>query len=57
MARLRVPMPDEADNQFLELARAGDAEAMEALLERHQAQVYRFSMKMCRDPEDANIVL
>ena len=50
-------MPDEADNQFLERARAGDAEAMEALLERHQAQVYRFSMKMCRDPEDANSVL
>ena len=57
MVSLRAPMPDEADNQLLERARAGDAEAMEALLERHQAQVYRFGMKMCRDPEDAKDVL
>ncbi|MFZ4738302.1 MAG: sigma-70 family RNA polymerase sigma factor [Bradymonadia bacterium] len=54
---MRERMRDEADNQLLERARAGDAEAMEALLERHQAQVYRFSMKMCRDPEDAKDVL
>jgi RNA polymerase sigma-70 factor, ECF subfamily len=50
-------MRDEADNLLLERARAGDAEAIEALLERHQAQVYRFGMKMCRDPEDAKDVL
>lgn len=31
--------------------------ALEALLERHQAQVYRFGMRMCRDPEDAKDVL
>jgi RNA polymerase sigma-70 factor (ECF subfamily) len=30
---------------------------LETLLERHQAQVYRFGMKMCRDPEDAKDVL
>src|SRR6187397_3584686 len=35
----------------------GDRQALEALLERHQAQVYRFGMKMCRDPEDAADVL
>src|SRR6187397_2698189 len=35
----------------------GDRQALEALLERHQAQVYRFGMKMCRDPEDAKDVL
>ena len=50
-------MRDEADNFLLERARAGDAQAIEALLERHQAQVYRFGMKMCRDPEDAKDVL
>lgn len=50
-------MIDEADNLLLERARAGDQQAIEALLERHQAQVYRFGMKMCRDPEDAKDVL
>jgi len=50
-------MRDEAENQLLERARTGDRQAIEALLERHQAQVYRFGMKMCRDPEDAKDVL
>jgi RNA polymerase sigma-70 factor (ECF subfamily) len=50
-------MLDEADGLLLERARAGDAQAIETLLERHQAQVYRFGMKMCRDPEDAKDVL
>jgi len=50
-------MPDESDHQLLERARAGNGEALETLLERHQAQVYRFSMKMCRDPEVAKDVL
>lgn len=49
-------MPDD-DQQLLERARAGQREALEQLLERHQAQVYRFGMKMCRDPEDAKDVL
>jgi RNA polymerase sigma-70 factor (ECF subfamily) len=50
-------MHDSADLELLEQARAGNAAALEALLERHQAQVYRFAMKMCRDPEDAKDVL
>ncbi len=50
-------MRDEADHLLLERARAGDGEALETLLERHQAQIYRFGMKMCRDPEDAKDVL
>jgi RNA polymerase sigma-70 factor (ECF subfamily) len=50
-------MADEADHQLLERARSGDGPALEKLLERHQAQVYRFGMKMCRDPEDAKDVL
>jgi RNA polymerase sigma-70 factor (ECF subfamily) len=47
----------DADHLLLERARAGDGQAIETLLERHQAQVYRFGMKMCRDPEDAKDVL
>jgi RNA polymerase sigma-70 factor (ECF subfamily) len=50
-------MREEADPGLLEAARSGDALALEQLLERHQAQVYRFGMKMCRDPEDARDVL
>lgn len=50
-------MPDDPDNVLLQRARAGDRQAVEALLERHQAQIYRFSLKMCRDPEDAKDVL
>ena len=50
-------MRDEADHHLLEAARSGDDLALERLLERHQAQVSRFGMKMCRDPEDAKDVL
>jgi RNA polymerase sigma-70 factor, ECF subfamily len=50
-------MLDESDHLLLEQARAGNREALETLLERHQAQVYRFGMKMCRDPEVAKDVL
>ncbi len=49
-------MPDD-DQQLLERARSGEAAALEQLLERHQSQIYRFGMKMCRDPEDAKDVL
>jgi RNA polymerase sigma-70 factor, ECF subfamily len=50
-------MPDETVDPLLERARAGDAQALEALLERHQEQIYRFGMKMCRNPEDAKDIL
>jgi RNA polymerase sigma-70 factor (ECF subfamily) len=50
-------MDDVTSERLLERARGGDRGALEALLERHQAQVYRFGMKMCRDPEDAKDVL
>jgi RNA polymerase sigma-70 factor (ECF subfamily) len=46
-----------SDEHLLAAARAGDKQALETLLERHQEQVYRFGMKMCRDPEDAKDVL
>ncbi len=46
-----------SDERLLAAARAGDKQALETLLERHQEQVYRFGLKMCRDPEDARDVL
>src|SRR3954463_8602217 len=50
------PVPDD-DGLLLERARSGQQDALEQLLARHQSQVYRFGMKMCRDPEDAKDVL
>jgi RNA polymerase sigma-70 factor (ECF subfamily) len=50
-------MQDHTDTQLLDRARSGDHAALEELLERHQARVYRFGMKMCRDPEDAQDIL
>jgi RNA polymerase sigma-70 factor (ECF subfamily) len=46
-----------SDDQLLSAARAGDRQALESLLARHEPQVYRFGLKMCRDPEDAKDVL
>src|SRR5689334_1233558 len=46
-----------ADDTLLAEARAGNREALEALLERHQAQIYGFGMKMCGNPDDAKDVL
>jgi sulfur dioxygenase len=48
---------DHSDARLLDQARAGDLWALEQLIERHQAQVYRFGLKMCREPEDAKDVL
>ena len=45
------------DDELLARARDGDARAIDALLERHQAQIYRFGLRLCRDPEDARDVL
>ncbi len=50
-------MPNARSNDLLARARAGDREALEALLAHHQPQIYRFGLKMCRDPEDAKDVL
>jgi len=50
---LAVRMADDSDPELLAAARTGDAHALEALLVRHQPQVYRFGLRMCRDPEDA----
>lgn len=48
------PLPDHA---LLDAARRGDRSAIDAFLEKHQARIYRFGMKMCGNPEDARDVL
>lgn len=50
-------MGDESDDQLLAAAKHGDRAALLELLERHQAQIYRFGMRMCRDEQDAQDVL
>jgi len=44
-------------SQLLAEARDGNLEALEALLMAVQPQLYRFSMKMCHHPQDAEDVL
>jgi RNA polymerase sigma-70 factor (ECF subfamily) len=46
-----------SDATLLDRARTGDRPALEELIGRHQRRVYRFGLKMCRDPEDAKDVL
>lgn len=47
----------ETDEELIAAARAGDRRAIERLLERHHAAVYRFGRKMCGEEEDAKDVL
>jgi RNA polymerase sigma-70 factor (ECF subfamily) len=48
---------DRADEELLASIRAGDDAALGSLLARHAPAIYRFGVKMCRDPEDAKDVL
>jgi RNA polymerase sigma-70 factor (ECF subfamily) len=50
-------IPQQTDEQLVDGARSGDRAALERLLERHERRVYRFGLKMCRDPEAAKDVL
>jgi RNA polymerase sigma-70 factor (ECF subfamily) len=47
----------DSDDDLLAAVRAGDRSALERLLDRHQAAVYRFGVKMCREEEDARDVV
>lgn len=60
--RMPAPAPPSdrdpaADAALLDAARAGDRAALERLIEQHQARIYRFGLKMCRDPEVAKDVV
>lgn len=48
---------DLDDEELLAAARSGDRAALEALISRYQSLVYRFSIRMCGDAEDASDVL
>jgi RNA polymerase sigma-70 factor (ECF subfamily) len=48
---------EKADEELLASLRAGNDAAIGALLTRHAPAIYRFGVKMCRDPEDAKDVL
>jgi RNA polymerase sigma-70 factor (ECF subfamily) len=50
-------MSPDTDDALVAAAQAGDRGALERLLERHQGEVYRFGMKMCREEEDAKDIL
>ena len=50
-------MAEVGDQALIEAAQGGDGEALEALLKQYQPRIFRFGMKMCRDPEDAQDVL
>jgi RNA polymerase sigma-70 factor, ECF subfamily len=47
----------DTDAELIAAARTGDRAAIERLLERHHAEVYRFGRKMCGEDEDAKDVL
>jgi RNA polymerase sigma-70 factor (ECF subfamily) len=45
------------DEELLVQARAGDGAAIEALLARHETQIYRFALRLCGHEADARDVL
>jgi RNA polymerase sigma-70 factor (ECF subfamily) len=45
------------DDELLARARAGDGDAIEALLTRYEPQIYRFALRMCGDEADARDTL
>jgi len=59
MAELAPAVDDDAADEaaLVDAARAGDRAALERLIARHQARIYRFGLKMCRDPEAAKDVV
>jgi RNA polymerase sigma-70 factor (ECF subfamily) len=52
---VNYPLP--SDDELVADARSGTRSSIEALLERYQARVFAFGLRMCGDPEDAKDVL
>ena len=48
---------EQTEEELLAQARAGQRDAVEALLERHEPQIYRFALRMCGAQETAKDVL
>lgn len=51
------PLSQDSSSALVQRARDGDRRALELLLARHESRIYRFGLKMCRDPRDAEDVL
>ncbi len=45
------------EHSLIEASRAGDSSAVEELVRSHQARVYNFAVRMCRNVEDAKDIL
>ena len=52
-----MSVSDEEELAELRRAQAGDREAMEALLRRHEESIFRFGLRMCGDEDAAREVL
>ncbi|MBK6685304.1 MAG: sigma-70 family RNA polymerase sigma factor [Deltaproteobacteria bacterium] len=50
-------MTERTEAALLEAARTGDRAALEVLLERYQARIYRFGLRLCGDRSDAEDVV
>lgn len=54
---MTAPVAGRSEAELLEAVRTGSGEALEALLEGHEARLYRFARRLCRHREDAEDVL
>jgi RNA polymerase sigma-70 factor (ECF subfamily) len=48
-----MPLSPGPTDELLALAQAGDRKALDELLRRHRATVYRYGLRVCRTTEDA----